>query len=272
MKFIDAYLQRIGFEGEPKVDLETLIKLHRCQAFSIPFENFDVHINGKVEIEKQAVLDKLIKQGRGGYCYELNGAFHDLLTAIGFKVKYLASRPMMGYTELRPKTHMILMVELQGEQYLADVGFTSLNIIEPIKIEPGVIHHQYGQCFRILQDKERGYIFQSKASSKTENGGEWESCYSFDLTEQQYIDFKLANFFNSNSSESICTNMIIAGIYSEEGRVRLLNNKFEIRLKSRDEDIMVENEDHLSSLINEFFRIVLSANHASLLFKNMLSS
>lgn len=265
MKDLKEYLNRIGYEGEPKLDLETFKKLHRCQVFSVPFENFDVYINGKVEIEKQAVLDKLIKHGRGGYCYELNGAFHDLLTAIGFKVKYLASRPMMGYTELRPKTHMMLMVELEGEQYLADVGFTCLNIIEPIKIEPGVIHHQYGQCFRIIAEDERGFIFQSKA------GNDWVSSYSFDLAQQQYIDFKLANFFNSNSSESICTNMIIAGIYSAEGRIRLLNNKFEIRLESRNEDIVIENKDHLSRLLAEFFMINLESNHIDTLFEKMAS-
>ncbi len=265
MNDLDEYLQRIGFQGEPKVDLETLIKLHRCQAFSIPFENFDVYVNDKVDIDKSAVLDKLIKQGRGGYCYELNGALYDLLTTIGFKVKYLASRPMMGYTELRPKTHMILMVELQGEQYLADVGFTALNIIEPLKIEPGTVHHQYGQCFRIIEDAERGYIFQSKA------GDEWESCYSFDLTEQQYIDFKLANFYNSNSTESICTNMIIAGIYSEKGRVRLLNDRFEIKLTDRDEDIQVESEEQLANLLKQFFNIKLDAEKLDKLYARMSS-
>ncbi len=265
MDFIKTYLQRIGFHGEPKVDLETLIKLHKCQAFSIPFENFDVYLNDKVDIEKPAVLEKLIHNDRGGYCYELNGALYDLLTIIGFKVKYLASRPMMGYTELRPKTHMILMVELQGEQYLADVGFTSLNIIEPIKIEAETVHHQYGQCFRIIKDSERGYIFQSKAKD------EWESCYSFDLAEQEYIDFKLANFFNSNSTESICTNMIIAGIYSEKGRVRLLNNKFEIRLKDKNEDIQVENAEHLENLLQQFFNIKLDAAKLDKLYARISS-
>ncbi len=265
MRNLDEYLQRIGFQGEPKVDLETLIRLHRCQAFSIPFENFDVHVNDKVDIDKAAVLEKLIKNGRGGYCYELNGAFYDLLTAIGFKVKYLVSRPMMGYSELRPKTHMILMVELQGEQYLADVGFTALNIIEPLKIESGTVHHQYGQCFRIIEDAERGYIFQSKS------GNDWESRYSFDLTEQQYIDFELANFYNSNSTESICTNMIIAGIYSEQGRVRLLNNKLEIRLEDKNEDIQVESEEHLANLLKQFFNIKLETSKLDKLFARMSS-
>ncbi len=263
MNNIQNYLKKIGYDKQPKVDLDTLAEIHRCHAFNIPFENFDVFLNDGVDIQKSIVLDKIVDNKRGGYCYELNGSLYDLLAAIGFKVKYLVSRPMLGYEAIRPKTHMMLMIDLDGEQYLADVGFTSLNIIEPIPIKPNIEHEQFGFHFRIIEDNERGFIFQSKSE------GKWESCYSFDLSENQYIDYKLANFFNSHSPESICTNIIIVGKYFENGRIRLINNNLEIRLNDRNEDVKVGDKGHLSLLLDKYFGIVLDFDQLNKIYNKM---
>ena len=255
--FIDknAYLARIGFEGDGsqiKPTLDNLIALHRQHAFSIPFENFDVYLRGDVSLDKEAIFDKLVYQGRGGYCYEMNGLFFDALEHFGYQVQYLTSRPMLGYFEKRPKTHMILKVDIEGESYICDQGFTGMSLIEPIKLEDGVESEQYGFAFKVLEVEEGLYQIQSLQS------GNWVSLFEFDLQEQLYIDFSVPNHFNVTSPDSICTRKVIASIYTKTGRVHMLDNKLRFRGGAENQDIEISSQQHLEEVLMGNYKISLN--------------
>ncbi len=255
--FIDrnAYLARIGFEDSAKdfaPTLDNLVALHTGHAFSIPFDNFDVHLNGDVSLDKGHIFDKLVYQGRGGYCYEMNGLFYDALENLGYDVAYLTSRPMLGYREKRPRTHMLLRVKIGEQSYICDQGFTGMSIIEPILLKDGEVSQQYGFAFKVLEVEEG--LFQLQ----TQQSGEWVSLYEFDLQEQLYIDFSIANYFNSTSPESICTRKVIVSRYSEQGRAHMLDNVLRLRGKGKDKDIEISSRGQLSEILQDYFAIMLS--------------
>ncbi len=263
--FVDknAYLTRIGYQGDTKPTLENLIALHRHQAFGIPFDNFDVRLRGDVSLDKEYIFDKLVYQGRGGYCYEMNGLFADALQYFGYQVQYLTSRPMLGYFEKRPKTHMILKVDIEGESYICDHGFTGMSLIEPLKLEDGVEAEQYGFAFKMLTVGDDLYQLQSK------QGGNWVSLFEFDLQEQLYIDFTVPNFFNVSSPDSICTRKIIASIYTPNGRIHMLDNVLRYRGGDEDKDVEISSAQHLGEILQGTYKISLTAEELDKLYDAM---
>ena len=143
---IRAYLKRIGFAGDPRPDLDTLRRIQRGHLENIPYENLDVQLGRRLSLSVEEAFEKLVKQKRGGWCYEMNGVMGWALETIGFDVM-----PMTGAVkrDIRGDTakgnHLVLSVKLD-RHYLADVGLGD-GPFEPIPLEEG----QYGEGWRTVR-------------------------------------------------------------------------------------------------------------------------
>ncbi|MFJ7073231.1 arylamine N-acetyltransferase [Streptomyces sp. NPDC098781] len=122
---VDAYLRRLGVEHPawPTVDVLRELQLRHLQ--TVPFENLSIHLGEEIVLEEKRLWDKVVGARRGGFCYELNGAFGALLGALGFDVTRLAGRVYGKEERLGiPYDHMALKVgTVDGGAWLADVGF-----------------------------------------------------------------------------------------------------------------------------------------------------
>lgn len=139
---VKDYLERIGFEGTPRADLETLKKMHRGHVENIPYENLDVQFGRTVSRDPEAIFDKLVTRRRGGWCYEMNGLLSWALREVGFDVMHMAGGVMraVGGDGL-VGNHLVLQVNLD-RPYMADVGFGD-GLIEPVPIEQGPIRQKF---------------------------------------------------------------------------------------------------------------------------------
>ena len=111
---IEAYLQRINYEGGLEPNLETLTNLHRAHLLAIPYENFDIHLGRRLELGEQYFYNKLVLQKRGGWCYEMNGLFAWVLHEIGFEVQLLAGAVRSSTQKIVNEVgnHLVLLVQL----------------------------------------------------------------------------------------------------------------------------------------------------------------
>lgn len=135
---LQAYLDRIGFKGAPRADLDTLKRLHRGHVLNIPYENFDVQFGRKLTREPAAIFDKIVTRKRGGWCYEMNGLLSWALDEIGFKHTRMAGGVMRAVVgDFNLGNHLVLLVELD-RPYIADVGFGD-GLVEPAPVAEGVI-------------------------------------------------------------------------------------------------------------------------------------
>lgn len=120
----DAYLHRLGAERPPRATTEALRDLHLRHLRAVPFENLSIHLGEPVVLEEGALLDKVVAGRRGGFCYELNGAFGLLLTSLGYDVQLLAGRVHGDEGLGIPYDHLALRVRtVDGGDLIADVGF-----------------------------------------------------------------------------------------------------------------------------------------------------
>jgi N-hydroxyarylamine O-acetyltransferase len=125
-----AYLERIGYAGPVRVDRTTLTALHRAHLTSVPYENLDVQLGRRITTDPHAAFDKIVRRGRGGWCYEMNGTFGLALEAAGFAVTRRAAEGG------QPDAHLVLTVALDGETIVCDVGFAD-GPVEPFPLVEG---------------------------------------------------------------------------------------------------------------------------------------
>jgi hypothetical protein len=131
----DAYLERIGYSGVTDPNSDTLRALHRAHLFTVPFENLDIGLKRTIPCDAEAAVRKIVEQRRGGFCYELNGAFAWLLRALGFHVTLLSARVGRADGSLGPEyDHLTLRVDLD-QPWLADVGFGD-SFLDPLRLQP----------------------------------------------------------------------------------------------------------------------------------------
>ena len=144
---LENYLRRIGFEGIPRPNLETLIALHRRHLLAIPYENIDVQLGRRCDLDITRHYSKLVEQVRGGWCYEMNGLFGWALREVGFEVTRVngaVRRVERGDAAIG--NHVVLLVELD-DTWIADVGFGD-GLIEPIPLREATID-QRGFRYRL---------------------------------------------------------------------------------------------------------------------------
>jgi len=120
---IEEYLQRIGLATRPAAGVAGLRELQAAHLRAVPFENLSIHLGEPIVLTGDALLAKVVDRRRGGFCYELNGAFAALLRALGYRVTLLQARVFGKDGSLGPPyDHLALRVDLDAP-WLADVGF-----------------------------------------------------------------------------------------------------------------------------------------------------
>ncbi|HET6705007.1 arylamine N-acetyltransferase family protein [Amycolatopsis sp.] len=121
---IDAYLDRLGVARPAAPDLATLRHLQERHLAAVPFENLSSHLGEPVELTEDALFAKIVHRRRGGFCYELNGLFAALLRSLGYDASLHAAQVFRPDGTLGPPLdHAAIVVSLDGQDWLVDVGF-----------------------------------------------------------------------------------------------------------------------------------------------------
>lgn len=252
----EKYLQRINLHKEIAPDFEDLQQLHRSQHTSIPFENFDIILGKKIEIDPQSVFQKLVMDQRGGYCFELNGLLYEALKSFGFKVRKLLGRVHVA-GEPSGRSHQTTMVTIDGEHWLVDVGFGSECPLLPVPLNGECVSFE-DQTYRIISDNVFGYMLQSKHVM------EWKNLHSFDLNPVLDIDLKLGNYFTSTNPDSFFYTARIAALPIENGRLTLFNDRFKKVVAGKEEIVQLNNDTTYLSFLEENFGIKILADYNDL--------
>jgi N-hydroxyarylamine O-acetyltransferase len=187
----DAYLHRIGLPAEPgPADLPALRRLHAAHVAAIPFENLDILLGRGIRLEPDRLREKLIEQRRGGYCFEQNGLFADVLQQLGFAATPLEARVRTGASTVLPRTHMLIRVEFGLESWLADVGFGGEGPREPVPMNGSVSEQSAGLAYRVIREGD-AHVLQMRRD------GTWGDQYAFLMQPVFSADFQMANWFTS---------------------------------------------------------------------------
>jgi N-hydroxyarylamine O-acetyltransferase len=244
-----AYLDRIELTAPPAPTAAGLAELHLAHATHIPFENLDVLLGRPIRLDAASLHQKLVRQKRGGYCFEQNLLLASVLEKLGFRVTKLAARVSYRASSLLPRTHMLLRVDAEGESWLADVGFGGSGPLLPLRFAPGRDQRQFLWTYRLVKEADT-WVLQGRQPDH------WLDFYAFSMEPQEVVDYEVANYYVSTHPDSPFTRTLAAQLPTPEARY-LLRNRELIVERAGGSEISTISEAELPGILQRLFGLVL---------------
>ncbi|MDR2213017.1 MAG: arylamine N-acetyltransferase [Pseudomonadales bacterium] len=251
------YCRRIAYNGPLAPTRDTLHALHRLHPLAIAFENLDPWLGQPPALDPEALFDKLVTRERGGYCFEQNGLFKIVLQSLGFAVRGLSARVLWDQHPNPPRTHQLSLVEIQGQEWLADVGF-GLTPLAPLRFAPEMEQRTPLETFRLRQ-QGGGFTLEVLLP------GGAKPMYWFTPETSAPADYIQSNWYVSTYPESrFVRNLIASRVRAEPGggysRHNLFNRDYSVyRLGQAPELRQLQNAGELRHLLREIFTLPLDA-------------
>ncbi|WP_395333895.1 arylamine N-acetyltransferase [Novosphingobium sp. BL-8H] len=237
---LTRYFARIGLTAAPAMDREGLATLQSAHRRAIGFENLAIPLGDGIRIDSTSVFEKLVVQGRGGYCFEQNRLLSDALSALGLVNRPLLARVMLGLPEhaAPPRTHTLVLVNMEGAAWIADAGFGG-SFVPPLPLEDGAqAQTPDGAWHRLLRSGERGSLAgewrleragpASATDGRSAPHGEWQPQYVFDLGEVAQDDLEMGNHWTSTRPDTRFTTLCIASVVLENGFAAMTDRQLSI--------------------------------------------
>lgn len=246
---VNAYLKRIEAERK-EPDLKYLKSLHRQHLLHIPFENLDIHYKNKILLDYKKIFEKVITNGRGGFCYELNGLFYHLLSHLGYDCYLISARVKNEHgTFGKDFDHMAIIVRLNEEQWYVDVGFGN-GVVYPKQIKINTVQMDHINYWRIVHDPDENFLLQVSDDAST-----FETKLLFSSDEKQFIQFiEMCEYHQSSPDSSFTQNKLITQL-THSGRVTLTDRKLKIVALGETKEFEIMNEDEFLSKLQFHFNI-----------------
>lgn len=245
------YFKRLGIEAaELPANLEKLIFLQRQHLLNIPFENLDIHWRRLIVLDEKSFFEKIISQKRGGFCYELNGLFFQLLKEISFQSRLISARVNAGEKDKfgAEYDHLAILTKIGDEEFLVDVGFGAF-AAAPLKFVLDVEQADENGTFSIRKFDDRYFEVVKK------DGDQWQSEYIFKNLSRDLQEFAGMCEFHQTSPESHFTRKKICSLMTENGRKTLSDDKFIETVNGEKKETSIESEDEFYQILSREFQI-----------------
>ncbi len=257
-----AYLQRIELSERPSPDPAGLELLQRAHRLAIPFENLDIRLGRQIHIDSDSVFEKLVTRRRGGYCFEQNRLFSDMLVLAGLPNRPLLARVHQGSpsAEPPPRTHVLLLADIAGESWIADAGFGG-SYVAPLRLTDGATATAPdGIRHRLRRVGEPGSLAGEWMVERLVPGGasDWQAQYGFDVAEVAASDLALANHWTSTAPTSRFLGVHMVTITLPFGFASMIDRSVSVWENGSDHRTDIDDVDAYRETLASRFRLPMS--------------
>lgn len=246
----EPYLKRLGLRKRLKPNLANLGRLQKAHVLQIPFENLDIHAQIPIELDIQRIYNKVILNKRGGFCYELNGLFYELLSHLGYQVRRVSARVYSVEKGYSPEfDHMALIVTIEDQDYLSDVGFGEFSF-GPIALHWPSQQMDPRGLFHVDEHPDE-YICISKNDDQAEKVPE----YKFKTIAREFGEFNGMCQYQQTDPDSHFKAKPLISMATAKGRITLAGRELKIR---RGEQLLVrkiEDQSAFDKAAWKYFRL-----------------
>lgn len=244
-----AYLNRIHYQDTVTPTLAVLQALQRQHLLHIPFENWFIHDRLAITLDTPSLFRKIVEQQRGGFCYELNGLFYVLLSELGFSARLVSARVYSSSNDRfgAEFDHMAIVVTLNGQDYLVDVGFGEF-ALHPLAVTPDTVQHDKRGDFLLRQEEKDFIVYKQNDKNKK---SEFKPEYRLSLTARKIEDFAERCQYHQTSPQSHFTQKRLLSLATEDGRITLSGNNLTVRKGNQITETVLS--DNVDSIIEQYF-------------------
>ncbi len=246
----EKYLRRIGIENSGiRANVENLKFLQKQHLLSVPFENLDIYWKIPIVLDDELFYRKIVEENRGGFCYELNGSFCNLLEKLGFANKIISAKVSDGEGNFGAEyDHLAILTKIDDTELLVDVGFGSFSA-EPLRFVSDVEQHDKEGIFAIRKFDKNYFEVIKK------DGDKWKSEYIFTDKPRNLSEFEEMCNFHQTSPESHFTRGKICSLMTENGRKTLTDQRF---IETKDQiknEAIINSEAEFNEILEREFHI-----------------
>jgi len=262
---LDDYLAKLALTPPAQPDLAFLQRLvvRHLECFS--FNNLAVLLKQPLPLDIPALLDKVVYQQRGGYCFEHNKLAYQLLEHLGYSPKIVLGRVLNNYIRPVPRTHRFNLLELNGEKYLLDVGFGPACPVGLIALSQANAQPAGLDSYRIRALENNEYELLQ------DNGSEPFILYRFDLAEYSEADCELGHFYSHQHPDVVFVNNLLVSRKNAEQVWALSNTTFTHRQGEQHSETLVSSATQLHQLLTQYFFMALAPEVCEFLFERYLA-
>ena len=276
---LSAYLHRLRLDAPPTADPDGLACLQAAHRQTIGFENLDIRLGRPIRIDPASAFDKLVTQGRGGYCFEQNRLFSDMLAALAMPNRPLLARVWLGLTPGSdappPRSHMLLLVDLDGAPWVADAGFGG-SYVPPLPLVDGAMAHTAdGAAHRLrrvgaLGDLAGEWLLERAGPVKATDGrsaphGDWQPQYGFDLAPVAPIDLEQCNHWTATRPDTRFTTLQIVSIALPDGFAAMTDRRLALYCGGEASMREIGSAADYHAVLADLFRLTISARDVAAL-------
>lgn len=224
MDKIRAFFSRIGMDENTPVHLNPVFlgRVQTACVTHIAYENLDILKGKPLSLDADALFEKIVLNGRGGYCFELNGLLAHMLGEMGFSVSERFARFLRGEKEIPMRRHRVTVVSLPDGDYFMDIGVGQIAPRLPIKMEDNLVQTQNGEVYRFEKDARHGWILWEL------HDGEWREYLAIPDDIAYPVDFIQPSFFCENHPDSVFNKQKMIAIKTEAGRKTIDGSTYKV--------------------------------------------
>jgi N-hydroxyarylamine O-acetyltransferase len=222
---------------------------------TITFESIDPFLGRGVRIDTPSLMAKLVRGGRGGYCFEQNLLFIDALRALGLNARPRLARVIRGQGDeaMTSRTHVMAWVTLPEGAFLADVGFGNMTPTAPLALDTNAAQTTPHERYRVTPAGDELIL-------RAEIGGQWEALYRLGTEEPAPIDLEVGNWFTATHRGSPFTGNLVVARPAPGGRRTLFNTRLADRpVRGEPTFVAIDGADSLGTALRERFGLNVPA-------------
>ena len=145
----------------------------------------------------------------------------------GFSASRVMARVRNGAPQGAQRSHLAWVVDIDGEEWLADTGFGGSGASVPLRIAERDIQPAPSGDYRLREDETAG---ETVLERRTPEG--WFALYGFDRVPVRDADIEAANFVTARWEKAPFSSNLMLSRHREDGRISLLNTA--LRVENRD--------------------------------------
>jgi N-hydroxyarylamine O-acetyltransferase len=243
---VQQYLARIGADWNGRADADSLRELQLRHLLAVPFENLSIHLGEPIVLAEQPLVEKLVVRRRGGFCYELNGAFAALLSALGYPVTLLAARVYGESGWGPPFDHLALRVDI-GQSWLVDVGFGRFSHY-PLRFDVNEEQADPGGTFQVSPDTDGDLVVSCNGRPD----------YRMEPRPRRLEDFEATCWWQQTSPKSHFSRSLVCSRLTGNGYITLSGRSLKVTENGEQRKRVLTTDAEVLDAYREHFGIELN--------------
>ena len=264
-KIAKDYLSFLGFTHQIN-SLDDITKLIKAHLKTFSFSSVTVLLKNEISLNIEDIYKKLVIDKRGGYCFEHNKLFYEVLKELGFDVQSYMARVVNNTNNIVPKTHRFTLLDYEGEKYLIDVGIGFRSPCIPVKLSNEFFPSHLGISYRIRNLDKNSFAFESLKND------ELFTITNFDLNNYNDADYEMGHFYSHKHPNAVfVNNLVISQITDSEIR-SLRNNNYIKIYENFQEEILLNSFETLKKIVADDFNMCFTDEELKFIFNNYVKN